>query len=258
MSVSFSTLWQESFAFARRESSLLIPLSLSTLAMGQAGAVIAATVLRQVPTGGTATLVFLLSYFLIMVGQLAITALVLKPGTSVAEAINLAVRRVPKMVGLMLLIVFLLLLVLLPCVALISMRGFDVSSPNPQLTLGDLLLLSPFFALALWINVRLFPVQALVIEQDPPLLQACAKAFARTKGKALPIIAVVASLLFITQVVQLVAATLVSALFSIVSGTAGLDFGGTVMVALGAGMAAAYPAMIAVIFAALFYKSSSD
>jgi hypothetical protein len=258
MSVSFSTLWQESFAFARRESSLLIPLSLSTLAMGQTGAVVAATVLKQVPTGGTATLVFILSYFLILVGQLAITALVLKPGISVAEAINLAVRRVPKMIGLALLIVFLLLLVLLPCVALIAMRGFDVSSPNPQLTMGDLLLLAPFFALALWINVRLFPIQALIVEQNPPLLPACAKAFTRTKGKALPLIAVVAGFLFISQLLQVMAAAIVSALFSAVSGTAGLDFGGTVMVALAAGMVATYPAMIAVIFAALFYKNGSD
>jgi hypothetical protein len=258
MSVTMSALWQQSIAFARRESALLVPLALSTLAMGQAGMIVATAIQRQAPQGGGVWLIFGLSYFLVLVGQMSIAALVLNPGISVSEAINLAVRRSPKAIAVLLLAAFVLLFAMIPCVALMARNGFDLSSANPQLTLADLLFLAPVFGFALWIGVRLFPLHALLVSEKGNVFDAIGRALALTKGQVLPLLAVVAAFLAGSQLLQMVASLIVGVIFSVFSGGAALDFGVAVMVALGAGMASAIPAMLAAIFAAFYYKTVVD
>jgi hypothetical protein len=258
MSVPMSALWQQSIAFARRESALLVPLALSTLAMGQAGMMVATAIQRQAPQGGGVWLVFCLSYFLVLVGQMSIAALVLNPGISVSEAINLAVRRAPKAIAVLLLSAFILLFAMIPSVALMARSGFDLSSANPQLSYADLLYLAPVLGLALWIGVRLFPIHALLVSEKGNVFNAIGRAFALTKGRVLPLLAVAAAFLMGSQLLQMIAGLVVGGIFSAFSGGAAMDFGVAVMVALGAGMASAIPAMLAAIFAALFYKTVVD
>jgi hypothetical protein len=255
MSVSLVAIWQQSLAFARRESTLLIPLALSTLAMGQAGMMIATAIERQAAQGGGVWLVFCLSYFLVLVGQMSIAALVLKPGISVAEAINLAVRQSPKAVAALLLTAFVLVLALIPCVILMAKNGLDLTSPNPQLTPADLLFVAPVLALAFWISVRLFTLHAFLVSEKGNVFDAIRAAFAQTRGQVLPLLAVVGAFILGSQFLQMIAGIIVAAIFSIFSGSAEIDFGVTVMVALGAGMASAFPSMLSAIFAATFFRS---
>jgi membrane-anchored glycerophosphoryl diester phosphodiesterase (GDPDase) len=258
MTVSISTLWRESLAFARRESALLVPLALSTLAMGQAGMIIATAIQRQAPVGGGVWLIFLLSYFLVLIGQLSIAALVLKPGSSVAEAINLAVRQSPKALAVLLMILCVLLLALLPCVALMAQNGMDLSSPNPQLTMSDMLYLSPALGLALWIGVRLLSLHAVLVNENATVGEAVRKSFRLTKGHVLPLLAATVGFVVGSQILQILAGVIVTLIFSAFAGGEGMDLGVAVMVALGAGMASAIPAMLAAIFAALFYRQLND
>jgi membrane-anchored glycerophosphoryl diester phosphodiesterase (GDPDase) len=258
MTVSISTLFRESIAFARREAALLVPLSLSTLAMGQAGMIIATAIQRQAPVGGAVWLIFLLSYFLVLVGQMSIAALVLKPGTSVAEAISLAVRRSPKAIAVLLMILFVLLLALVPCVALMAQSGIDLSSPTPQLTMADMLYLSPALGLALWIGVRMIALHAVLVNENATVHDAIKRTFTLTKGHVLPLLGATAAFIFGAQILQILAGMIVTLIFSAFTGSVGMDFGVAVVVALGAGMASAIPAMLAAIFAALFYRQLAD
>ena len=258
MSVSMTNIWQQSIAFARRESALLIPLSLSTLAMGQAGMMVATAIQRQAPMGGGVWLVFLLSYFLVLVGQMSIAALVLKPGTSVAEAINLAVRRSPKALAALVLTAFVLILALIPCVTLMAQNGLDLTNPNAQLTPSDLLYVAPVLALAFWINVRLYIIHAFFVSENGTVFDAIRAAFMQSRGHVLPLLGVVGAFVLSSQILQMVVGMIVAAIFSIFSGSAGIDFGVAVMVALGAGMASAFPAMLSAIFAAIFFRTVND
>jgi hypothetical protein len=258
MTVSMTTIWHQSIAFARRESALLIPLALSTLAMGQAGMIIATAIQRQAPQSGGVWMVFMLSYFLVLVGQMSIAALVLTPGISVAEAINLAVRRSPKAIASLLLIAFVLVLALVPCVILMAQGGLDLSNPNAQLTPRDLLFVAPVLALALWIGARLYALHAIFVSEEGNVFDAIRSAFTLSKNHVLPLLGVVTGFVLGSQFLQMVVGMIVAAIFSIFSGSAGIDFGVAVMVALGAGMASAIPAMLSAIFAAHFFRSQSS
>jgi hypothetical protein len=255
MPVSMTIIWRQSIAFSRRESTLLIPLALSTLAMGQAGMILATAIQRQALQGGGVWLVFALSYFLVLVGQLSIAALVLKPGISVAEAINLAVRRTPLAIAALVLTSFVLMIALIPCVILMAQNGLDLTSPNAKLAPADLIYVAPVFALALWIGARLYTVHAYIVNEKGNVFDAIRAAFSHSSKTVLPLLGVVGAFILGSQFLQMVAGMIVAALFSIFSGSADVDFGVAVMVALGAGMASTFPVMLSAIFAAIFYRT---
>ncbi|HKX35088.1 MAG TPA: hypothetical protein VJM79_00270, partial [Rhizorhapis sp.] len=108
--LSIGAAWEETLAFVKREGTLLFPVALVFLALPAvvlqllapkelrtAGMVEEASNAPQLPPG------FLLAMLVVllvsMLGILAINALALRPGISVAEALQLAIRRMPVLIG---------------------------------------------------------------------------------------------------------------------------------------------------------------
>jgi hypothetical protein len=255
MPQSLTTLWHQSLEFARRESALLVPLALSTFAIGNAASILAIGMIRSMGGQILMLLILVAGLFLVFLGQLAVTALVLKPGASVGEALRMAVKALPKLVLIWIGLIMILFVATIPATLALQMMGFDPRAAQPQFQLGDLLAILPVILLMIWLAARLFVMQSALIDQNSLPLGATKLSFSTTKGDGLRLMGVIVGFAFLGQFVQFVAAFIASGLFISLFKAVGSPFGATVMVALAAGMAGAAPALLSSIFAAFYYRS---
>lgn len=106
--LSVGKAWEEAVPFVRREAHLMLPVALLFLAVPVAifNQMLPADLLtamtsangRLPPLPNSILLAAPIMLLLLQAGALALLALALKPGISVSEALNLAVRRLPIMV----------------------------------------------------------------------------------------------------------------------------------------------------------------
>jgi hypothetical protein len=104
--ISLTSLWDETRAYLAREAALLIPVALGTIGLAMVILFLAAPEQqagKPMPPGPW--MVWLIPYFLLLVcGMLALSALAIRPGMSVREALVLAGRRLlPALATLVLL-----------------------------------------------------------------------------------------------------------------------------------------------------------
>jgi hypothetical protein len=255
MPPSLSSLWHQSLEFARRESALLVPVALSTFAIGNAASILAIGMIQSMGPLPLLLFIAVVGLLLVFLGQLAVTALVLKPGASVAEALRMATRALPKLVVIWLGLIFILFLASIPATLAMQMMGFDPRATKPQFQVGDVLAILPVIMLMIWLAARLLMMQSALIDKNASPLGAARSSFSATKGDGLRLAGVVVGFAIFGQFVQFVAAFIASGLFVSLFKAVGSPFGATVMVALAAGMAGAAPAMLSSIFAALYYRS---
>ncbi len=139
---SLGTVWEETLAFLRRESALMIPVAFATFGPGQVMlriAVESAALAQKVP--GTppslASLLMLPAAFLVMFGNIAIAAIVLAPGISVGEALARAARGLPRSLASLLLLglAALAAVVVVGIAATIGLRVFGANLKSPSI--GD-------------------------------------------------------------------------------------------------------------------------
>ena len=106
---SLGTIWEETIAFLRQEAALVIPVALAVfapaqvlLALGMAGA---ATLRTAAGAAASAQMLLTIpAVLLVLFGNLAISIIVLMPGSTVGEGLAGAVRRLPRSLGTMLLL----------------------------------------------------------------------------------------------------------------------------------------------------------
>jgi len=133
---SLGTIWEETIAFLRREAALLIPVALAIfgpaqvlLSFGMAGA----GTLRTT-TGVAASAQLLLTIpaaVLVLFGNLAISKIVLMPGSSVGEGLASAARRLSRSLGTMLLLASAFIAVALAIVVAVILAAM-VFSVDPR------------------------------------------------------------------------------------------------------------------------------
>jgi hypothetical protein len=256
MPPSLLTLWHQSLDFARRESPLLVPLALSTFAVGNAASILALGLMQAMGANGLLVIITLIGLLLVFLGQMAVTALVLKPGISVGESLKAASKALPKLILIWVGLIVILSIATIPVTLALQLTGFDPGAARRQaLQAGDILIFIPVIILMIWMAGRLLVMQSALIEKNESPLGAVKASFALTKGNGLRLSGVVVGFALASQFVQFVAAFIASGLFVSLFKAAGSPFGGTVMIALAAGMAGAAPAMLSTIFAALYYRS---
>ncbi len=257
MAASFSLLWQNSLDFARRESALLVPLVLSTIALGNAASILAIGLMRAMGGGGLFILIALLGLLLVFLGQLAVTTLVLKPGSTVGDGLRIAGKALPKLVTIWAGLLLILFIATVPITLALQLTGFDPSAAaaRGQVQASDLLVISPVIVLMIWLAARLFVMQSALVDKNASPLAAVKASFVATNGDGLRLSGIVIGFAVLAQFVQFVAAFIATGLFVSLFKAAGSPFGASVMVALAAGMAGAAPALLSAIFAALYYRS---
>lgn len=98
---SLGTVWEETIAFMRRESGLLLPVAFAIFGPGQILLRIAMAA-AAAPQGGPASspspeaLLILPAAVLVLFGNITISAIVLSPGISVGEALARAANGLPR------------------------------------------------------------------------------------------------------------------------------------------------------------------
>jgi hypothetical protein len=105
--LSLNQGWNETAAFVKREARLLFPIALLLVALPMTAVRLVTPVPGgpgELPEAGPWIIVLPLALVVAMVGNLAVTRLALRPGTSVAEALSSGLRRMPVLLAADLLI----------------------------------------------------------------------------------------------------------------------------------------------------------
>lgn len=236
--ISIGKAWEETLAFVKREGTLLFPVALVFLALPMALLEVVAPNQMQgmgseemkAPTQlpPQVMLVGLLAVISAVIGVLASYALALKPGISVSEALQLALRRIPVLFGSG-------LLVLLAYLALsIAIAMLLIPAMGMQRGVGTALLLSlPF---VIFVGVRLLLLNVVVLNEPVGVIEAIRRSWALTAGQFGKLVLFALLFVLLITVAQLVASSLL--------GVVGGLVGGPSLAALFAGLAGAVVAAV--------------
>lgn len=227
-------IWQDTVAFVRAERALLVPVAGAMVLLPEIGSSLSA----QSATGafGSASPWGAPLRLWSMIGMMAVTALVLRPGASVGEAISRAARRLWPLA------LILLAVMLLGGMAGIALQkaGYDFTNPRTldQLTSGQYWLLMGLLLGFTLVMVRLITLIPVIIDRNDGPVAAVRQSWGTTRGRGLALFG--AALLF--GVLQMIFVAVVPRAL------------GTVLLTLGAGqgtvgfIAALLSALIATVF----------
>jgi hypothetical protein len=198
---SLGMVWEETIAFLRRESGLLVPVALAIFGPAQlmlsAGMGAMVAVQAKGPQASTGLELLLIpAGLLVLLGNMVITRLVVVPGTSVGEALAGSVRRLPTAVIAMLLVMAtvmaaaLLIIIAGTIGSTILTRGRPSASTMMQLAV---LIAIPFGLV--WIRLLLLP-SVIASEAQTPI-GSVRRAWDLGAGNVLRLIAIWMLVLFL-------------------------------------------------------------
>ena len=248
--------WDDSIVFLRRYAGLLIPLALATLLVADVVSSLAPEPRSAVRSLSLGDVLTLFAKVWEIIGQLAITALVLKPGISVAESLSLGSRRLGKVLLVGLLVFVLVLIAFMPVVlwgynAGINFAVIDNLRTMPTPLAFYILVLA---AALVWVTARLLLINALIIDRNPAVRQTFVEAFALTRGIAAQVILVLVIYAVVGGIVGRVIQFAGGAIFALIAGAADAPFLGAVLLALASGLASAALSLFATVFVAMLYR----
>jgi len=255
-SLSLSMIWEETVAFLRRESGLLVPVALATLAPAQmllsyATAAIAVTT----PQPGSASpqaLLMLPALLLVVYGNLTISLIALTPRISVREALLGAARRLPVTVAASLLVavVFLGIVIVITVVAAILLGAASMSA-SPALSAFATIVTAVVVARFL----LLLPM--LAVENIRPLA-AVRRAWALSRRHFLRFAAIILLSMMLASLLALVNMIVLGSLSRIVGRAVGAtELAALAQLIFGAGLAALLSAAVAVFIAFTYRRVSA-
>jgi hypothetical protein len=260
MPISMSAIWDESAALIRRESHLLVPVALATVGIGS---VISGLTQPETPAeglGAMGALGFILGNILGLIGNLAMMALALMPGMSVGESLRLAIARMPKMLGIVAVFLIALIVMMIPIVMILKMSGAQISadmSPEDLPGIAILLVLVVGAAL-LYVSARLLTLSAIIVDRNPPAIDAIKSSFASTRGIVAKIVGVLLLFFVVTLVVSGAVASLSGILFGMLGKAVGVPLLGKGLTVLATGMVSALLSIVSTVFGAMLYRKLSS
>jgi hypothetical protein len=258
--ISMNQVWDDSVAFIRRESALLIPLALATVYISGVVANLARGFSTPDKPSLIAGVIVLAALIWSTIGQLAVMSLVLRPGQSVGEAIRHGFARIGKVVLIGLLIVLVMSVALLPVGFAALASGADPKNPVSfeNVPTSVTLMLLATMAAFIWVSVRLCLVSALVVDRNSGVVPAIKSAFALTRGIASRLIIV--AILYFAMVLILGAAVqfVAGSIFELLGRAMGSPFAGAVMTTLVLGLISTALSLIATVFLATLYRRVSN
>lgn len=254
MNISMSAIWDETIVLVKRERQLLIPLSLATIGIGSAASALIQPEPNQAASATIAFAATLAANLLKLIGSLAIIALVLKPGLSVAESIRLAFSRMPKMLGVILLYLFAILVILLPALLAANPGSLSAKTALTDISaLAALLGVIGFFVI-IYLGMRLVTLNVIIIDRNPPVWTAVKDAFAQSRGLATKLIGVLLLFVFVNAVVTGATVAVLGTLFGALGKALALPFLGQTIAALAGGMIEALMSILLAVFITKFYQ----
>lgn len=255
MKLSIGKAWDETSAFLGREAKLVAPVALATFALpsiltnwanpGGAG-------------GGGAGLLMLVVLLAVLVGQMTIVLLVNGWRGSIGQAMGTAVRRLPIVVGA-LLIVF-LPIVLIAAIALGSVlvgAGMtDPASITPAalMKLPALSWIVVIFALVfIFLGVRLFLVSAIAASETVGPIALLKRSWRLTSGSFWRLVALFLLLLLVGLVLNAVVTIVVGSVATLAVGEPKAFNSAALIVALAVGLVGAMVSTVSAAMAGRVY-----
>jgi len=260
VTLSIGKAWEETSAFLGREARLVAPVALATFALPS---VLADWAYPGASAGGSAGWLLIFVLLAVLVGQMTIVLLVNGWRDSIGEAMIKAVRRLPTLIGA-------LLIAFLP-VLLVAIVGFGASLTSAGITdpaqltpatiarlpniVWLLLFLFLFFIIA---GVRLFPISAIAASEPIGPVALLRRSWTLTKG-------VFGRVLVLVLLLGIVAVVLDSAVTIVVGSIAALAAGeprafnlSALIVALASGLVGALVSTVSAAMVGRVYAQLAD
>lgn len=268
-SVNMSAVWDRTTEFLRDSGARLAPLVLVLIVAPLAlGGVL--TAIGNGMTPGTRQGVQLLTIglsFVSMWGQLAIAAMVTGLAASAPQAGALGLGRLPKMIGVSVLLGCGFLLLFAPVLVALIRSGTDLNmlaSGDPALVQLAMRAIPPSYVwfmvlwtlgvmgVILWVSTRLSLLLPVVAAENV-LIAAFRRSFAMTRGLALKIFGVVLLVAVVSNITQLAAKAVFGSVFALLGGgTDPVSLGSLVTTLLVATISSAF-VMLSAIFLSNLY-----
>ena len=249
--ISLRTIATQTLSFVRAERDLLMPVALAT-----SGVAVMGNVLTASPEGPSRF--FIIAFALNLMGQLAINALTLGKGRSVAEAMTLSVTRLPKALGAVVLIGIGLALLLLPATLLLQKLGTDLLAVPPVISAPAMLLIVALSILITWFGARISLFAPLIVDRDVSMAAALRQSFSATQAVGAKLflftIAAGAVYLFVSSLIDMIGGALLGWLALAV----GLPGVATGLLAAALGIWGAIFGIYSSVFQALLYRALMD
>lgn len=254
--LSIALLWEKASAFLRRESALLIPVALATFGLG----IVLMGLMAPVPSTsqgvkpGAWMLWMVPMALLAILGNLAISALTLKPGTSVREAMERALWRLPAALGVLLLM--LAFWILLMIVAGVILNLLNAGRISVEALAMQTLAISMFPML--WMSIRLFAIWPLVVDRDLGPIAAIRAGIRMTHGHFIRLMSYLALFILVYMLLTGIGEIVIGSLVKLL----GMMLGGKALVtAIGIIAMAVIVSLLAMVWAVIVaqvYRALSD
>jgi hypothetical protein len=215
--LSLNDAWNETVSFVGREGRLLFPLAFMLIALpsGIVTAMMPEVAPGTLPPAGAWMIVLLVSIILGMGGQIALSFLALHANRSVGEAIGRGLRRLPALIGAVLLVALAGAVVMLVAAALLVLLSpnLDAAAPDAEAVSGAVAILSLILiAAGLYFGARLLMMTPLAAAEDLGSVQLIRRSWALTAGHVFRLLG------FMLMVIAL--AIVINGAFAWVSGSA--------------------------------------
>ncbi len=259
MSLPVSQTWDATLDFVRRESHLLVPLALGTLAVGQAAVELGVQLRERSGESGLLLLLFIPGILLMLGGQMSIFSLVLNPGISVGEAMKKGFSRLPRLILFSLGMGLIFVALIFPVLMLLLKSGYDPTAATPvQLPGYAVIWAGIVLAVMMWASVRTYFTAALMVDLDASVRGAVSGSFTLTRGRSASLLGIALIFLIVGTVVQSAAEMIVGIFFGALGKLLAMPLLPVVMVALGVGMASAAIGLVTAVFVAMLYRAISS
>jgi hypothetical protein len=185
-SFSIDAVWDDMIVFLRRESGLVLPLALATFGIAMIMMGFSARPMDAMSAGtakaGLQIVWTIPAMLLTVLGNMAISLLVLRAGTTVGESLRTAIGRLPVVIGIGLLVGLAACIIGIVAVVLVTLLGTLLGAdPATKQNLAMLIIIVP----AAWIGIRLVLMWQLVADGAQGPIASLRASFALTKGHAL-------------------------------------------------------------------------
>ena len=255
---TLQTIWDDTLVFIKREQALLVPLALATLGLGNMGSLIAQEFELAQPAdamGAGLLALMLLFMLLILLGHLAIITLTLRSGMSVGEALRHAARCLWRVLVVQLVFGLIIGLLAVPSLYKHVNELHTNTLARAHFSLSELLWLLILIVTAIWVSIRIMPVQALQVDQKIGIIDAIKKAFALTRGHFLQLLGFALLLGVVAGIVQLATKFVLGSLFTIIGRSIGSPLTGKVLEALVQSALATVVGLVSAVFVAKLYRA---
>jgi hypothetical protein len=258
--ISMNQIWDDSIAFIRRESALLVPLAFATIYVADVVAGLAQSMAKPTDPNPVVPIAILAAALWSVIGQLSIVSLVLKPGQSVGEALSHGLSRLGKVILIALLLGLVVSVALLPVAVAAVASGANPAKPESLQNLPGWVSLMMLVVTGglIWLGVRLALMNALIVDRNPGVIEALKGGFALTRGITARLFLVVllygVVLLVMGAAVKYVAGTM----FELLARLLESPLVGTALTALVTGLVSTAMSLIATVFLATLYRRVSS